>query len=106
MLTEDVAKTLIVALFTAGGATFIWTVVKSFIAWRDSADLREGKVIARLEKFERNCREELACERKMGHYWYNWSGTLEYELRKAGIPIPEMPPKPQPFKKDSGTLGS
>lgn len=103
-MSEEVVKALIVALFGTGGATFIWTLVKSYIAWRGSAELREDKVIARLEEFERRCREELACERRMGHYWFNRAGTLEYELRKAGLPIPEMPPKPHPFKRDSSTL--
>lgn len=105
-MSEGVVKALIAALFGTGGATFIWTLVKSYIAWRGSAELREDKAIARLEEFERNCREELACERRMGHYWYNRVGTLEYELRKAGLPIPEMPPKPHPFKRDSDTLNS
>ena len=105
-MSEGVVKALIVALFSTGGATFIWTLAKSFIAWRGSAELREDKVISRLEKFERNCREELACERRMGHYWFNRAGTLEYELRKAGVPIPARPPKPHPFQSDSGTLNS
>lgn len=93
-MSEGVVEALIIALFGTGGATFIWTLVKSFIAWRGSAELREDKAIARLEEFERRCREELACERRMGQYWYAWAGQLEYEMRKAGMPVPERPPEP------------
>ena len=94
-MSEEVVKALIIALFGTGGATFIWTLVKSYIAWRGSAELREDKAIGRLEEFERRCREDLECEREWGHYWRLWSGMLEYRLEQAGIERPVPPKKPK-----------
>ena len=93
-MSEDLAKALIVALFSTGGATFIWTLVKSYIAWRDSAELREDKAIARLEEFERRCREELECEREWSQHWRMWAGKLEYAMEQRGHPLPERPSPP------------
>lgn len=97
---ESLTRTLILALLTTGGATFVWTAFRSIIAWRDSAEGREDKAIARLEAYERDCREQLACERRMGQYWYAWAGQLEYEMRKAGMPVPERPPEPMKWRSE------
>jgi hypothetical protein len=91
-MSEQTVQNIILALLTAGGATFIWTVVKSVIAFKNSAEGREDKAVGRLEQFERNCREELAYERRWGAYWSRRAATLEHRLIKAG----EMPPEPEP----------
>lgn len=100
-MSEDVVKALIVALFGTGGATFIWTLVKSYIAWRGSAELREDKVIARLEEFERRCREELEHSRAWEAWWRLWAGRLEYRLERHGIPLPARPPEPAPLEEEA-----
>ena len=94
-MTEDIATALIYALFGTGGVTFIWTVVRSILAWRASAELREDKAVARLEIFESRCRDDLDRERKMCNYWCQWAGTLEYRMRQAGVEVPERPAEPK-----------
>ena len=91
----SVVNTLIIALLGMGGATFVWTVVKSVIAWRDRAEGREDKAVGRLERFEQQCRDDLAWEREIGNYWYRVVGILQHELAQNGITMPELPPAPQ-----------
>jgi len=94
-----IARTLIVALIGAGGATLIWTLVRAYLAIRDSAEGREDKAIERLERFERDCRSQLRWERAMGQYWCKRSGTLEHALRVNGIAVPPEE-EPQPLRYD------
>lgn len=90
----SIVQALVVTLLGTGGATFLWTAFKAVIAWRNSAEGREDRAIARLEKYEQNCRRELAHEREISMWWCNRAGDLEHLLRMHGIPIPE--PRPQP----------
>lgn len=101
LVAEATVNNVLLALLTAGGATFVWTVAKSIIAFKNSAEGREDKAVGRLEKFEANCREELAFEREWGAYWQRWSATLEFGLRQNGIDPPERPPVPVRPKKDT-----
>jgi hypothetical protein len=93
-VSEQAVQNVILALLTAGGATFVWTVVKSVIAFRNSAEGREDKAIGRLEKFEAECRAQLRTERAWGAYWSRRAAVLEYGLRQRGIDPP--PPEPEP----------
>lgn len=90
-----ILNTLIVALLGAGGATFIWTVAKSVIAFKNSAEGREDKAIARLERFESDCREQLAHERSWGAYWQRRSAMMERALLMAGVEVPPCPDPPR-----------
>jgi len=93
-VNDGQTQTVVLALLSAGGATFIWTVARSIIAFRNSAEGREDKAVARLERFEENCREQLARERAWGAYWHRRAGILEYGLRQHGIDPP--PPEKEP----------
>jgi hypothetical protein len=93
-MKEQSVQTIVLALLSAGGATFIWTVARSIIAFKNSAEGREDKAVARLEKFEETCREQLAIERAWGAYWQRRAATLEYGLRQNGIDPP--PPEREP----------
>jgi hypothetical protein len=93
-LSEQGVQNVILALLTAGGATFIWTVVKSVIAFKNSAEGREDKAIGRLERFESDCRDQLRKERAWGAYWSRRAAVLEFGLRQNGIDPP--PPEPEP----------
>lgn len=90
----SVLNTLIVTLLGAGGTAFLWTVVKSILAFRNSAEGREDKAIGRLEEFERDCRKQLAQERMWGSYWQRRAGVMEHALAQAGIVIPDYPEPP------------
>lgn len=92
---ENTIQTLIVALLGAGGATFIWTVAKSIIAFKNSAEGREDKAVARLERFEEDCRKQLITERRWGAYWQRRAATLEYALRQNGVAVPAPEPEPE-----------
>ena len=93
-MSDETIQALVYALLGTGGATFIWTIVRSVIAYRDSAEGREDKAIARLEKFEEGCREQLAFERAMGNYWATWSASLEFAMVQAGLELPPRPARP------------
>lgn len=97
-MSEQTFQNLILALLTAGGATFIWTVVKSIIAWRNSAEGREDKAIGRLERFESDCRKQLAYERRWTSYWSRRASVLEriilVNLGAEHLPTPEQEPGP------------
>lgn len=101
-MSDDTIRAILVALLGAGGATFIWTMVKSIIAWKDSAEGREDKAVGRLEKYEEDCRKQLAWERASGAYWFRVTGILEHVLMSRGIPLPKVPnpPKRSDFEED------
>lgn len=97
---ERIAQTLVVTLLGTGGATFVWTMFKSVIAYRDSAEGREDKAIARLEQFERDCRTQLAAARAMEAWWCRRAGDLEFALIQAGLPRPPEHPRPHADHED------
>lgn len=96
-MNEQTIQTIIVALLGTGGATFVWTVIKSIIAYRNSAEGREDKAVGRLEQFEEECRRQLAWEREMGAHWFRVAAVLEHTLLMNGIPVPLLPPQPPPL---------
>lgn len=93
-MNDSTIQAVVVALLGTGGATFIWTVAKSIIAFKNSAEGREDKAVARLEKFEEDCRDQLLTERQWGAYWQRRAATLEYVVRQNGIEPPVAPPEP------------
>ncbi len=94
-MSEETVRIIVVALLGAGGATFIGTLFKSIIAWRESADSLEERAVMRLEKFEYDCRKQLADERKLTAYWYRVAGILQHTLDSHGIPQPHLPFPPR-----------
>jgi len=94
-MSEETVQTIVVALLGTGGATFIWTVAKSVIAWRNSAEGREDKAVARLEQYEKSCRDQLQTERGWGAYWHRRAATLEYVLLQNGIEPPSAGSEPR-----------
>lgn len=94
---------LVTVLLGAGGATFIWTVTRSYIAVRDGAERREDKAVARLEAFEGSCREQLERERAWRDHWQRVAGIYAYALGVHGIPDPPLPPPPPPAGTDRGS---
>lgn len=97
-MSNQSLQTLIIALLGSGGAAFIWTLAKSILAFRNSAEGREDKAVARLEKYEQDCRAQLTIERDWGAYWNRRAATLEYLLRINGIDVPPSEPRPTPDK--------
>lgn len=94
-MSEQTVQAIVLGLLGTGGATFIWTVAKSIIAFRNSAEGREDKAVARLEKFEADCRQQLQSEREWGGYWQRRAAMLEYLLRSNGIAVPPEEGRPQ-----------
>lgn len=85
---------LVTALLGAGGATFLWTVVKAYLAIRNDADSREDKAMHRLADWEADCRQQLSREREAGAYWYRVVGIYQHVLERNGIKEPWLPPRP------------
>lgn len=99
-MSDQTLQTLVIALLGTGGATFIWTVAKSIIAFKNSAEGREDKAVARLEKFEETCREQLQAEREWGAYWQRRAAMLEYVVRQNGIEPPAKEAMPQMHRRE------
>ena len=95
LMSEGTTQTLILSLLGAGGTTFVWTIVKSYIAFRNNAEGREARAVGRLEKYESECREQLAREREWGSFWYRRAGLLEHTLAAHGIETPPGGASPQ-----------
>lgn len=93
-MSDKTMETVVLALLGAGGATFIWTVVRSYLAIRNSAEVREDKAVARLEKYEADCRSELAFERRVSGYWRRLASIYEHSLLINGVTIPDVEPPP------------
>jgi hypothetical protein len=93
-MNGQTTQAIVLALLGTGGATFIWTVAKSILAFKNSAEGREDKAVARLEQFEKSCREQLQTERQWGSYWQRRAAELEYVVRQNGITPPVAPPEP------------
>lgn len=98
-MSDETLRTLIIAVLGAGGATFLWTVVKSILAFRDSAEGREDKAVARLETYERDCREQLILERRWTAYWQHRAASLEFLLRVNGVTVPDPEPEPVGYRR-------
>lgn len=94
-MSEQTIQAIVLALLGAGGATFIWTVARSILAFKNSAEGREDKAVARLERFEEDCREQLILERRWGAYWQRRAAILEYGLRQHGIDPPPLEKEPE-----------
>jgi hypothetical protein len=95
-MNEHTVQNIVYALLTAGGATFVWTVVKSIIAYRNSAESREDRAVGRLERFEEDCRAQLVQERRWGAYWSRRAAVLERALVLCCGPENVPPPEPEP----------
>ena len=93
-MTGATTRDVVVALLGIGGGTFLWTMARSYLAIRDSAEGREDKAVERLERFEHDCREQLRAEREWGAYCFRVAGIYRYALNAGGIPEPSLPPEP------------
>lgn len=99
---NELPQQVVVLILSAGGATAIFTIVKSVIAWRNSVDTREATGIANLERWrmqaDRRADRNAALldhEKEVSAHWRSRAGLLEYTLNVNGIPIPPAPPLPK-----------
>lgn len=95
MGSTEVPTSVIALLLGTGGATFLWTLAKVYIALRDNAESREDKAMRRLADWEADCRQQLAREREVGAYWFRVTGIYSHALLAHGVPEPVLPPRPQ-----------
>lgn len=93
-MSDETLRALVIGLLSTGGAAFIWTMARSILAFRNSAESREDRAVARLETYERDAREQLRCERIWGAYWHRVAGLYEWALVRNGIELPPVPPEP------------
>lgn len=91
------------AVLGAGGVAFLGALFKGFQMLRDGARAREREAIAGLEKWREDADKRAAQALRNADYylrqvayWQGRTGTLEYLLGKNGIPVPDMPPLPEP----------
>lgn len=96
---------VLVLILGAGGATFLWTAVRSYLAIKDNADTREDKAVANLERYrlladQRADRAEkrLGWQADVADFWRRRSVSLEALLIRKGheAEIPPLPPRPAP----------
>ena len=99
--TASTLEDLLPIILGAGGVGFIGAIVQWRLKWRDSAEFREGKAVANLERWRleadkrtQQAIQESEWEREMGNYWAVCTGILKYELVSNGLPVPTLPPQP------------
>lgn len=92
---------IIVLLLGAGGATFIWTLVRSYLAIRGAAETREAVAVKNLERWRDEAdrrasvwQKKYEMQNDMTDYWRQRAATLEHRMNLAGIEVPPLPPKP------------
>lgn len=92
---------IVVLLLGAGGATFIWTVVRSYLAIRGAAETREAVAVKNLERWRDEAdrrasvwQKKAEMQNDMTEFWRNRSANLEHRMRLAGVEVPELPPRP------------
>lgn len=86
-------------LLGSGGAAFIWTITRSYLAIRGRVDTKEDKALKWILSDQEDCRRSLARERTWGAYWFRRAGQYEHELASHGIPFPpngDPPPLLEP----------
>jgi hypothetical protein len=88
MVGTNFLETLVLVLLGSGGAAFIWTVTRSYLAVRSRVDLREDKALERMERNEGSMQAQMKRQREWGMYWYRRAAVLETELIKHSIPVP------------------
>lgn len=89
---------ILVAVFSAGGAAVIGTIVKGVSGWRAGAARTEARAIQNLEKYrdEADRRALIQSHRAdanadLAEYWRNRAGNAEYKIRTTWGEI-ELPP--------------
>lgn len=92
---------IIVLLLGAGGATFIWTVVRSYLAIRGAAETREAVAVKNLERWRDEADRRASVWQKkyemqvdMTDYWRGRSAILEFAMHEQGCTVPPLPAKP------------
>lgn len=95
------AQQVVVVILSGGGAAAIFTLVKAWLAIRQSADTREATAIGHLERWRREADERaehayllLGHERDVSSYWQRRAGMAEHVLASHGVAVPECPPPP------------
>lgn len=95
------AEQIIVLLLGAGGATFIWTVVRSYLAIRGAAETREAVAVKNLERWRDEADRRAAVWQKkyemqvdLTEFWRYRAATLEHRMNLAGVEVPPLPPRP------------
>jgi hypothetical protein len=92
---------IIVLLLGAGGATFVWTLVRSYLAIRGAAETREAVAVKNLERWRdhsdyraKMLEQKLEHQTDLTEYYRFRSATLEYQMTSEGLEVPPPPPKP------------
>lgn len=88
----------------AGGVGFLATGAKFILALRASAETREAKAIANLERWRldadsraQRCLDRLDHQRDLTTYWQTRCGVLEHTMSVAGVNVPPALSPPPTF---------
>ena len=86
---------LITALLSAGGATFIGSLVKGIRSLRGGARAREREAINDLARWREEADDARREAEQDRDFWRRIAGSYAYQMRMAGlIPIPSEPVPP------------
>ena len=86
---------IVTALLSAGGATFLGSVVKGWLTLRTGARARERETISDLGADRDRAVESERATLADARYWQRIAGKYAYQLTQAGInPDPETPEPP------------
>lgn len=92
---NDTLTNILPVILGAGAVGFIGACVQAWQAFRNSAETREAKALANLDRWRHEADEradralaDLEHERAMGAWHWRRVGTLEHLLLSHGIPVP------------------
>jgi hypothetical protein len=101
MSTLTLTQQVVVLVLSGGGAAAIFTLVKAYLAVRESTDTREASAIGNLERWRKEADDRathayvlLGHEREVSAYWQRRSGFAEHLLARNGVPAPSYDPPP------------
>lgn len=94
MVDAQTFQWFVTIVLGVGGATFIWTVTRSYLAVKARTDSREDRAMERMENAEARALQDLADEREWGAFWFRRAALLESVLLLNHIEVPPLPPTP------------
>lgn len=94
-MPRDLITVVITALISAGGASFVGTLLRGVGRLRSGARAREREAVADLARARDDAEDRCRVETRDRIFWQNVTAQYAYQLRRAGIePVPADPVPP------------
>lgn len=81
-------------LLGGGAVATVGAFFKGIQALQTGARAREKDTVNELVRQRKESWIDRDNAQDSRDYWRNWAGTVEFQARAAGVPLPERPPEP------------